>query len=387
MGNDSNPAVGPGPKVCWGVKVNGSKRLRCGEPVDDPRVIEETMKLINEFLSRVEKHKAVLLSESATPFDDAINALSNWLGEIRAKIGESSDENIANLRKALLNSGKKMLELAEEAREKWLKTYKPELEELIERLRSGKARVIITGELLNKDKTFTAHLYVEDLAIEIDRVAKSGSITINISLMRLRETYVVVPRLFDNERLRAMQCGLMLTDGSIDKKGYPEMGTHQLWQVFAWSLAWPGKNHMHISGLSLNDGDVGIMWQLRATDHKGVFKDKSEVAEEASKLGDEEFLLFVLYAVFGDGSVITESKEIRLAMGHSKLELWNNIIERLRRLGFRKRNNDRHTVAYVVKSSKAIELAKRMLGNLVIKVLIEDLAQLPDARSLGVWWR
>lgn len=55
-----------------GVEVNGSNRLECGESVDDPRVIKETMRLINEFLSRVERHKSVLLSDSATPFDEPI---------------------------------------------------------------------------------------------------------------------------------------------------------------------------------------------------------------------------------------------------------------------------------------------------------------------------
>ncbi|WP_243679202.1 hypothetical protein [Vulcanisaeta distributa] len=41
-----------------GVKDKGSKRLKCGEEVDDPRIVEETMKLINEFLNRVERYEA-----------------------------------------------------------------------------------------------------------------------------------------------------------------------------------------------------------------------------------------------------------------------------------------------------------------------------------------
>lgn len=46
------------PRICWGVKDKGSKRLKCGEEVDDPRIVEETMKLINEFLNRVERYEA-----------------------------------------------------------------------------------------------------------------------------------------------------------------------------------------------------------------------------------------------------------------------------------------------------------------------------------------
>ncbi len=106
------------PRICWSRKVKGSKRLRCGEEVNDPRVVEEVMRLINEFMNRVEKHKGVLLSDEATPFDETIRALSDWLGKIRAKIEESNDKNIARLRRTMYKAGKKILKLAEKAREK-----------------------------------------------------------------------------------------------------------------------------------------------------------------------------------------------------------------------------------------------------------------------------
>ncbi|MGC8607309.1 MAG: hypothetical protein ACP5GZ_04475 [Vulcanisaeta sp.] len=76
-----------------------------------------------------------------------------------------------------------------------------------------------------------------------------------------------------------------------------------------------------------------------------------------------------------------EERMVRLIMGKSKLELWGGIIERLEGLGFR-RVDGGYAIRYVVRSSKAVELAKRMLGDLVIKALIEDLAQLPDAEKL-----
>ncbi len=123
------------------------------------------------------------------------------------------------------------------------------LEELIEKLRSNGARVVISGEPLDKDKSFMAHLYTKHLAIVVNRVAKVESLTIQISFTGLKGIHVVVPKLFSGNRLRAMQCGLLLTDGSIDKKGYPEMGTHQLWQAIAWLIAWPGKNSVRIHGL------------------------------------------------------------------------------------------------------------------------------------------
>ncbi|GAB6946572.1 hypothetical protein JCM16161A_07020 [Vulcanisaeta sp. JCM 16161] len=368
------------PRICWGVKASGSARLRCGEEVNDPRITEEVMKLINEFLSRVEKHRSVLLSDLATPFDNAINALNDWLSRIAVDDG---DKNITRLRKAMLDVGKRMLKLAERAREKWLEVYRQELEELISKLGSGGARVIITGEPLNKDKSFMAHLYTDGLAIEIARVAKSGSITVDISLTGLKGVDTVVPRLFSGNKLRAMQCGLLLTDGAIDEEGYPMMGTSQLWQVFAWLLAWPGKNHMWINGLGLNDGDVSIKWHLMALDHKGVFESKAEVAEAASRLDNEEFPTFTLYAVLGDGYVNVKEKKVRLTMGSSKLELWGGLIERLENLGFRMNNDYRRAVTYTVTYSKAIELARKMLGDSMIKALIEDLSQLLDAEKLG----
>ncbi|WP_243671718.1 hypothetical protein [Vulcanisaeta sp. JCM 16161] len=367
--------------ICWGRRVSGSRRLECVEEVDDPRVVEETMRLINEFMIRVERHRAVLLSESATPFDNAINALGNWLQRVKAKIGEGNDEGIANLRRAMLDIGKEMLRLLKRARERWLSTYRQELEELINKLRSGGTKIIISGEPFDKDKSFTARLYTDGLAIEMARVAGSGSITMQISLTGLRGINVVVPKLFSGNRLRAMQCGLLLTDGSIDEEGYPKMGTTQLWQAIAWLTAWPGKNRMRISGLGINDGDVGVTWQLRATDHRGVFKSKSDVAEEAGRLGDEEFPTFTLYAVLGDGDVNIKKKRVGLTMGKSKLGLWRNAIKRLEGLGFRLGSDNGYAVAYTVWTSKAVELARKMLGDKTVKALIEDLAQLPDAEK------
>ncbi|WP_243668796.1 hypothetical protein [Vulcanisaeta sp. JCM 16161] len=371
-----------GLRICWGRRVRGDKRLECGEEVNDERVIEEVMRLINEFINRVEKHGDVLLSESSTLFDDVINALSDWLGKIETRIGEGDDESIANLRRAMLDIGKEMLRLLKQAREKWLKTYKPELEELINKLGSGGARVIISGEPFNSNKSFVAHLYTENLVVVIARVAKMGSITVNISLIGLEGVRMVVPRLFGDNRLRAMQYGLLLTDGTIDEEGYPVMGTNQLWQAFAWLIAWPGKNHVYINGLSLNNGYVSVMWYLRAVDRRGVFESKAVVAEEAGKLDVEDFLAFLLFVALGDGDVNVKRKRARLTMGSSKVELWSDIIERLRSLGFRIDRDNGYAVAYTAKPSKAVELARKMLGYPLIKALIEDLSQLPDAEKL-----
>lgn len=176
------------PKICWGVKVKGSRRLKCGEPVDDPRVIKEVMKLINEFLNRVERHKSLLLSDSATPFDESIRALNNWLTNAVAMVNDN--EVIAELMPAEQKTSNEMIELLSQVRKKWLSAYKPELRELIEKLRKGEAEIIINGEPFNSNKSFIAYLYTENLAIEVDKVAKSESITMIISLTGLSGVYV-----------------------------------------------------------------------------------------------------------------------------------------------------------------------------------------------------
>ncbi|MGC9180905.1 MAG: hypothetical protein ACP5GZ_11995, partial [Vulcanisaeta sp.] len=118
-------------RICWG--VSRGRRLYCGELVTDEAVIKEVIRLINEFLIRVKKHRSMLLSYEITPFDDPINALSDLLKVVVAK----GDKAIVKLRAAEREVGERMLELLSQAKEKWLKVYKSELVELIERLRKG----------------------------------------------------------------------------------------------------------------------------------------------------------------------------------------------------------------------------------------------------------
>ncbi|WP_243676187.1 hypothetical protein [Vulcanisaeta distributa] len=364
------------------MKVKGSRRLKCGELVDDPRVIEETMRLINEFMRRLEKHRNVLLSDETTPFDETIKALSEWLPKIEEEVNENNDKTITNLRKTTLKAGRKILRYLDRARKKWLKTYRQELEELINKLRSGETKIIISGEPFNEDKSFAVHLYAKHIAINASRMASSGGVAVLLRLTGLRGGFrVITPKLFGENKLRAMRCGLLMTDGAIDKKGYPEMDTNQAWQVFAWLITWPGRNSMYLHGVGLND-HVSITWNLMAIDHKGVFEDKAEVSKQAGGLGYDDFMAFLLFAILGDGDISARWKSIRLVMGKSKREVWGGeVIKRLEGLGFKERKR-KHKITYVIKSSKAAELAKKMLDNPSTKALIEDLGLLPDAEKL-----
>ena len=368
-----------GLRICWGVKVRGKKRLECGETVNNPEIVSEVMKLINEFLNRIEKHKNVLLSSETTPFDFAINAVSNWSS--KAIVIVKSDEIIMELELAEHNVGRTMIELLSQARERWLEIYRLELEELIRKLRGNEISIIITGEPFNSNKSFIVHLYTIHLAIEIERVAGAKGATIRMSLTGFKGTHIITPKLLDDEKLRAMQYGLLLTDGSIHEGDYPIMSTSQLWQAVTFTLVFPGKVYAGIIGLSLNEDDVGIIWRLRAADYRGMFKRKAEVAERVLELGDEDFMGFLLLAVLCDGDVDVRKRMIRLTMGGSKHGLWRGVVERLVGYGFREGDGGRRK-AYRVWESKAVAVARKMLGDPVIRSIIENLSELPDAEKL-----
>ncbi|BDR91579.1 hypothetical protein [Vulcanisaeta souniana] len=365
-------------RICWGKRTRGSERLKCGEEIEDPKIIEEVNKLINEFLARVERYRDVLLNDENTPFDYAINALSDWLLEIKARANRG-DDDITRLRKAVYKIGMKMLKLVNRTREGWLKIYRKELKELIKKLRSGEVKIAISGDPINAAKSFIAHLYTEHLAISVKRTAKSGSIIIRLTLNNLKGIHIDIPRFFD-DLLRPMQYGLMLTDGSIHERGYPVMGTNYLWQVIAWLMAWPGKNYMRIHNLNINENsDVKITWQLMAIGHK--LGSKVKIAKEVLALNNDGFAMFLLFAILGDGSINTKEKIIMLILGKSKYELWKDIIKRMMGLNFKDYDN-KYKKEIKVYSSRAVTLAQSWLSEPRVRTLIEDLSRLPDAEKL-----
>ncbi|WP_243671576.1 hypothetical protein [Vulcanisaeta sp. JCM 16161] len=120
---------------------------------------------------------------------------------------------------------------------------------------------------------------------------------------------------------------------------------------------------------------------IKAVDYRGVFKSKTEVAEDVVKLSDENFLAFLLFAILGDGSIDIKKKRIELIMDKSKHGLWSDIIEKIKSLGFRERDGE-YKMEYAVNYSKAVELARKIVSDQVSKALIEDLSRLLDAEKL-----
>ncbi|MGC9180249.1 MAG: hypothetical protein ACP5GZ_08615, partial [Vulcanisaeta sp.] len=108
-----------------------------------------------------------------------------------------------------------------------------------------------------------------------------------------------------------------------------------------------------------------------------------EVAEEVKKLGVERLKAFMAPAVWGDGDVGVDEGRIRLTIGLVKFELWLGIIERLvNELGFTIRLRE-YKVEVMLKSSKAVGLARDWLSVPDIRELIELGASMPGGEKLS----
>ncbi|MGC8606826.1 MAG: hypothetical protein ACP5L5_04630, partial [Vulcanisaeta sp.] len=108
---------------------------------------------------------------------------------------------------------------------------------------------------------------------------------------------------------------------------------------------------------------------------------KREVAEEVEKLNIERLKAFLAPAVWGDGDVSVDEGRIRLIMGLGKYELWLGVIERLvNELGFTMYPRD-YRVEVILKSSKAVELAKDWFETPDLRELIELGAGLPGGEK------
>ncbi|MGC9180682.1 MAG: hypothetical protein ACP5GZ_10845, partial [Vulcanisaeta sp.] len=271
-------------RICWGVRRG--RRLACGEPVTDEKVIKEVKELINELRSRINRHKDKL--GNASFIDELINLLEHWLGEHKNDKGRK----IREARKL----ARKMIKLLKKLRRKWIETYWRQLLELMELLERNTIDIIVTGEK-GGDKSLVIHLYNKDVAVKVDKVAKSYGITISLSLSELKGDDVKISNTFnDRDVFKAIQHGWEMTDGTIINR-HPAMVTNQPWQAVLWSLCYPGKIHMLISNIDINEEGISITWHLIAKDHRA--KPKREVAEEVRKLGVERLKAFMAPAVWG----------------------------------------------------------------------------------------
>ncbi|ADY00356.1 hypothetical protein VMUT_0140 [Vulcanisaeta moutnovskia 768-28] len=354
------------PRICWGVKRG--RRLVCKELVTDEETIKEVLELVEELKRRVEKHRGKL--ETAAFIDELIDLLEQWLEEHK----EDKGKKVKEARKIV----RKMVELLEELREKWVKVYWRQLLELVELLERNAIDIVVTGK--GNEKSLVVHIYSTDVTVKVTRVAKNGGITMHLVLSELEGDDVRVANMFsDEELLKAIQHGWEMTDGSVIND-HPAMGTNQPWQAILWTLCYPGKIHVLIYGININENDVSVKWYLVAKDHEA--RSKEEAAKEVKNFDEERIKIFLASAIWGDGEVNVGERYVRLIMGLAKYDLWLGIIERLiNELGFTIKVRD-YKAEVGINSSKAVKLARDWLAMPDIRELIELGASLSGGEKL-----
>ncbi|MGC8606533.1 MAG: hypothetical protein ACP5GZ_00020 [Vulcanisaeta sp.] len=354
------------PRICWGVRRG--RRLICGEPVTDEAVIEEVLELVEELKRRIERHRDNL--GTAAFIDELIDLLERWLEEHRNDKGR----RVREARKI----ARKMIKLLRKLKKKWVEVYWRQFMELMGLLERNAIDIVVTGK--GNEKSLVVHIYSTDVTVKVTRVAKNGGITIFLTLSELKGDDVRVSNTFsDEELLKAIQRGWEMTDGGI-MNGHPAMGTNQPWQVILWSLCYPGKIHVLIYGININENDVSVKWYLVAKDHEA--RSKEEAAKEVKNFDEERIKAFLAPAVWGDGEVNVGERYVRLIIGLAKYELWLGIIERLiNELGFTMKIRD-YKAEVAVNSSKAIKLVRDWLSMPDIRELIELGASLPGGEKL-----
>mgnify|MGYP001626216339 FL=1 len=236
----------------------------------------------------------------------------------------------------------------------------------------------MTGK--GNEKSLVVHIYSTDVTVKVTRVAKNGGITMHLVLSELEGDDVRVANMFsDEELLKAIQHGWEMTDGSVIND-HPAMGTNQPWQAILWTLCYPGKIHVLIYGININENDVSVKWYLVAKDHEA--RSKEEAAKEVKNFDEERIKIFLASAIWGDGEVNVGERYVRLIMGLAKYDLWLGIIERLiNELSFTIKVRD-YKAEVGINSSKAVKLARDWLAMPDIRELIELGASLSGGEKL-----
>ena len=368
---------------CRGIK-RGRKYV-CNYGANDPEMISRAVNLLYEIIKRM----LVWRVWEIWWVEEVMDELLEIRDRIEVQLRNKYDERII---REILGLVDYLIKYIEEFREYWLKVNS-EVKNMIEDLTSGKAMVIIRGEGVSG---ITVH-YGEHITLTVSRV--SSEITIKLLPKGFNGITIKVPNVFVmvmgkeeyakflKELLIAMKGGFDETDGLINK-GKAAMSTSQSWQALFWALLNYGKVRIRINAVNINENDVKIVWYLRSR-HKSL---KGIIPKNAEKLSKEVLLSFMFTVVLGDGNVRIEryvdngrtydKPIIRLTMSRKKFAMWNQLLERLREMGFihGKPISRRNTIEVEFYSSIAINLANAMISTL--PPIIRDIL---DALSFKKW--
>ena len=356
---------------CMGVK-RGKKYVCGGDANED--AINNAVDLLIEAVNRIQRWRVwdswwikEIISKWLEKRDRLEQQLKNKYGKDVVSIITGLVDKFINYNEQLLN---------------YWREVGGEVKRLIEDLLNGRAEVIIWS---NEEGV---SVYYGCATLKIERT-RTGGIIVQLSLKGLGGVTIRVPdvfkktmsreeyRRFIKKVLRALRGGLEEADGTI-KDGKAAMGTAQIWQVIVWLLLYPGKAHVLVDTINVNENDVTMTYYLRSS-HEPL---KGKILNNADKLGEEELLAFMLGVVLGDGYADVEKLKIngraydeavvKITMSGEELDAWKPLLMRLRSMGFNWRPVPIGDGAVDVRfyGGNAIDLARAMIN--VLPSVLKD---------------
>lgn len=344
---------------CTGIKHGN--RYVCGNEVNDPGVINNAVNLLTETVNRI-LHWRV--------WD------TWWIQKRRQewlRVVEALKEN--NINNEGLRAINEIVNYVDRFQRYW-NSVGNEIYELVNSLLSGNENIIIrrNGVSVHKDH----------ITIEADL---TNNVTVHVVFNDFKGINIRIPDVFGADEvlkriIRAIRDGLEVTDGYEYSSKYSNngentlaaMATSQEWQALLWLLGNPGKVHVRIGVINVNEHDVSITYFI-TTDYVAR---KYSILKDAEKFDDRELLAFILGAYLGDGSVTMEQGKkgnsvynkytITLSMSSEEFEMWRPILEKLRK-DFRWGKSESKNAVYIrFYSGVATDLAKAVIGALPMSI-------------------
>lgn len=353
-------------KFCWGIGEQG-KRYRCGDEVVNQDVIDSIIAdLLVESVRR-------MLSQRVWEIWWIAHEQQEWL-TIRSSIEQLRDKYgfVDEVEVRLINE---FLMYLERFKEYW-QSISNEVTRFINDVLHGKTEVII------RNKAQGISIYSEHIALDANKLPTSK--TIILSINGFRSINIDVPNIFSglqtDEFIKGFKLGFAATDEGYNNS-HPYMVTTQNWQAVIWSLLYPGKINVHISGVNVAMNSVSIEWGLLSYEYRSL---KDSVFGEAERLDERGLAGFMLSAILGDGTVNIEHKQdqdyviprIYITMSKTKFEQWKNIADKISIRWWAPKTQDR--IYY--HGSNAIKLAKWIIT--ATPPILQDLI---DALNIPKW--
>ncbi|ADY02426.1 hypothetical protein VMUT_2230 [Vulcanisaeta moutnovskia 768-28] len=266
--------------------------------------------------------------------------------------------------------------LGDKFKEYWFSSVSNEIKELIDSLTNNKSKILIN----ETGKSLMVHVYGNRIGLNVNKIFPSGSIVVQLMIKGLSGFYIDIPdvfrklmgkkeyRKFVEKVLIPMRLGWAATDESKREDNKPAIATTQLWQVLLWLLLYPGRVYVITPIINVNKSNITMVWQLRAHDHKSL---KLTALNNAIRLDNVAFLIFILAVILGDGDVTIEPLNnsvkpmIRLAISSIRFENWRLILDRLKTMSIEwSKIESSGKIDVVISTNYAIDLAKLIIGAL-----------------------